>query len=58
MSYSEVKELPTAYRQWFLKRLVREFNEKNELVAGSSSNNRGEDMNKLREYENMLSKKT
>ena len=30
MSYTEVRNLPTKYRSWFLDRLVRYFKQKNE----------------------------
>tara|TARA_R110001599_G_C11874594_1_gene623320 strand:+ start:304 stop:480 length:177 start_codon:yes stop_codon:yes gene_type:complete len=58
MSYSEVKQLPTAYRRWFLSRLVKEFDSKNKAYESNSGDGNGENMSKLREYENMLSKKT
>ena len=57
MSYSEVKQLPTAYRQWFLERLVKEFSQKNEIDNGKEDIN-NDNINKLKQYENMLSNKT
>ena len=30
MSYSEVHRMPVRYRRWFLQRLVRHFEDKNE----------------------------
>ena len=37
MSYSEVHRMPVRYRRWFLQRLVRHFEEKNEASKKSSS---------------------
>tara|TARA_R110001592_G_scaffold54309_1_gene166216 strand:+ start:292 stop:471 length:180 start_codon:yes stop_codon:yes gene_type:complete len=57
MSFSEVKNLPVAYRKWFIDRIVQEFNQKNEAMSGNSNKDAGhENMSKLREYEDMLSK--
>ena len=37
MSYTEIKRLPVAYRRWFLERLVKEFNEKEEAMKEQRS---------------------
>lgn len=57
MSYSEVKQLPTAYRRWFLDRLVKEFSP-NETNSAKKEDVNSSNINKLKQYENMLSKKT
>jgi len=57
MSYSEVKDLPVAYRKWFINRIVQEFEQKNEAISGHKNQDAGhENMNKLRQYEDKLSK--
>jgi hypothetical protein len=59
MSYSEVERLPVAYRKWFIKRLVKEFNKKNEAMSGNQNQDANHDnMSKLKQYEDMLSKKS
>lgn len=55
MSHSEVYNLPVSYRKWYIKRLLKEFDSKNNKdhdAEGSSDN-----YSKLRQYEDMLSKK-
>lgn len=39
MSYSDVKQLPIRYRHWYLNRLVRHFEEKNNLFSKKNTNN-------------------
>ena len=57
MSFSEVNNLPVAYRKWFISRLVKDFEQKNESMSGNQNQDAGhENMSKLREYEDMLSK--
>lgn len=55
MSHSEVYNLPVSYRKWYIKRLLKEFDGKNnkdqDAKAGSDN------YSKLRQYEDMLSKK-
>jgi len=55
MSHSEVYRLPVSYRKWYIKRLLKEFDNKNnkDQAAESGSDN----YSKLRQYEDMLSKK-
>ena len=48
MSYSEVYRMPLRYRRWFLKRLVRHFEEKN-----SRSKTPDEPLNKLENNSNL-----
>jgi len=56
MSFSEVKDLPVAYRKWFISRLVKDFKQKNEAMSGNENKDANhENMSKLREYEDMLS---
>jgi hypothetical protein len=59
MSYSEVKGLPVRYRHWYLKRLVRHFEEKNKIREESKSNNqpKNNQMSSLSAYENALNNK-
>tara|TARA_R110000868_G_scaffold47418_1_gene155538 strand:- start:3573 stop:3752 length:180 start_codon:yes stop_codon:yes gene_type:complete len=57
MSFSEVKDLPVAYRKWFISRIVQDINQKNEAISGNQNQDAGhENMSKLREYEDKLSK--
>jgi len=57
MSFSEVNNLPVAYRKWFISRLVQDFDQKNEAISGNKNQDTNhENMSKLREYEDMLSK--
>jgi hypothetical protein len=57
MSYSEVKNLPVAYRKWFITRIVQDIEQRNEAISGKQNQDAGhENMSKLREYEDMLSK--
>jgi len=57
MSFSEVKDLPVAYRKWFINRIVQDINQKNEVISGNQNQDAGhENMSKLREYEDKLSK--
>ena len=59
MSYSEVERLPVAYRKWFIKRLIKEFDKRNEAMAGNTGSDvNHENMDKLKQYEDMLSKKS
>jgi hypothetical protein len=57
MSYSEVKNLPVAYRKWFINRVVKDAQQRNDAATGTSDVDSGhENMSKLRKYEDMLSK--
>tara|TARA_R110002167_G_scaffold132563_1_gene316847 strand:+ start:1849 stop:2025 length:177 start_codon:yes stop_codon:yes gene_type:complete len=55
MSYSEVKSLPIAYRKWYIDRLVEEFRKKNDANDTTDQAGNNDNMNKLRQYEDMLS---
>jgi hypothetical protein len=59
MSHSEVKRLPVRYRHWYLKRLVRHFEEKNKVREEIKSNgqNKNSQMSSLAAYENSLNNK-
>jgi len=57
MSYSEVYKLPVAYRRWFVDRLVQDFKQRKEALEGKASDNANHsNMDKLKQYEDMLSK--
>ena len=58
MSFSEVKNLPVAYRKWFINRVVQDIEKRNEVMrTGDQKQDAGhENMSKLRQYEDMLSK--
>ena len=59
MTFTEVKKLPIVYRKWFLKRIVREFDDQVKSLGGNRNSDLTHDnMNKLRQYEDMLTKKT
>ena len=59
MSYSEVYKLPVAYRRWFINRLVEETKRRNEpQQAAQGSDTNHSNINKLKQYEDMLSKKS
>jgi len=58
MSYSEVKSLPVAYRNWYIERLVEEFRKKNEAHNSKNQDANHDNMSKLREYEDKLSNKS
>ena len=58
MSYSEVKNLPIAYRKWYIDRLVEEFRKKNEPKSSENEDANHDNMSKLRQYEDMLSNKS
>lgn len=64
MSYSEVNKLPTRYRSWYIKRLVRYFKEKNQAMENARQGNQsstGEESHSnveaLNKYQEMLDKK-
>ena len=59
MSYSEVYKLPVAYRRWFINRLVKEVQKKNEAASGQNTGDANHNnLDKLKQYEDMLSKKS
>jgi hypothetical protein len=55
MSYSEVKSLPIRYRRWYLDRLVKHFNDKNEAANKETSPN--QDQSGFLEFEKQISSK-
>ena len=57
MSYTEVKNLPIKYRRWFLKRLVRDFEERNNQEKASSDKEKSYDMSKFDAFEKNMYKK-
>lgn len=60
MSYSDVKSLPIRYRHWYLKRLTRHFEEKNNLLSKKNDSNKVENVNDkidiINEYQNFINK--
>ena len=61
MSYSEVHRLPIRYRRWFLRRLVRHFEEKAEAHekarTESKNNSKSENMSNLDKFQSQIDKK-
>jgi len=58
MSYTEVRNLPTRYRHWFLKRLTKHFDRKNEMYEkGNPSGNKDSDFSSLNKFEESMDKK-
>lgn len=56
MSYSEVHKLPIRYRTWFLRRLVKHFDDKNKAFedvrnGGNKNSNSGNQMDMLNKFE-------
>tara|TARA_Y100001937_G_C7116400_1_gene330347 strand:+ start:358 stop:546 length:189 start_codon:yes stop_codon:yes gene_type:complete len=47
MSYSEVHRLPIRYRHWFLRRLLRHFERKNEEITKNIDKNKNMQGNNL-----------
>jgi len=59
MSYSEVYNLPVAYRKWFINRLVQDFKQRKDAIEGNGENESNHsNMDKLKQFEDMLSKKS
>ena len=59
MNYSEVYNLPIRYRHWYLKRLARHIENKNEIV-NNARNKKGDtnnNLNSLNKFEDQISKK-
>jgi hypothetical protein len=54
MSYSEVKNLPIKYRHWFLKRLVQDFEKKNE--TNDQNKSKTSDIDMLNRFEKNMFK--
>ena len=61
MSYSEVKQLPIQYRKWFLGRLVKHFNDKNDVIDSRRSKNdntqQENPLSKLSQFESQMKSK-
>lgn len=61
MSYSEVRSLPIRYRHWYLRRLVRHFEEKNKHFEDAKSNNNtvqaSDNISNLNKFESQMNKK-
>lgn len=52
MSYKEIRSLPLIYRSWFLKRLVKHYEEKSDSIEKSRNN---KDTGKKQSLEETLS---
>ena len=50
--------MPVVYRKWFLDRLLRDFTEKNKMRDNQNNDVNHDNISKLKQYEDMLSKKT
>ncbi len=58
MSYTEIRNMPTRYRHWFLKRLTKHFDKKREMYNGDkSSDQNNSDFSSLSKFEESLNKK-
>ena len=60
MSYSEVKNLPIRYRHWYLNRLARHFEERNQLqesAKNSSKTSNSENLDKFAQFESQINNK-
>ena len=60
MSHSEVKMLPIRYRNWYLNRLARHFEEKNKLhesVKNNGNNNNHGNLDKFAQFESQINNK-
>ena len=53
MQYSEVKNLPVRYRQWFVKRLVKHFQNMND----HKKDDEPIDMGNFNKFDDMIKKK-
>ena len=42
MNYSEVRSLPVPYRQWFIKRLTKQFSDEAQARKDASKSSRGD----------------
>ena len=61
MTYSEVHRLPIRYRNWFLRRLVKHFDEKNKAYEdaknGNNKNSSSGNLEKLSQFESQVKSK-
>ena len=62
MSYSEVHRLPIRYRSWFLRRLVKHFDDKNKAYEDAREKSRQTDrstgsLDKLSQFESQIKSK-
>ena len=53
MKYSEVKNLPVRYRQWFVKRLVKHF----QKINDHNSDDEPINMDNFNKFDDMVKKK-
>ena len=52
MSYFDIRVMPVYYRQWFVKRIIKDIEKNNKEKQNDSSN-----MNSLAQYEKFISEK-
>jgi len=57
MNYEEVRNLPIRYRRWFIDRLLKYFEDKNES-RNDKNKPKASNMSSLSNYEAMLNKKS
>jgi hypothetical protein len=59
MDYQTVRSLPIRYRRWFLERLIKDFEQRNQAAKGQPASNQSasENMDKLSKFEEMMSNK-
>jgi len=60
MSYSEVKSLPIRYRHWYLNRLTRHFEDRQELYESTKNKNsksKSENLDKFAQFESQINNK-
>jgi len=59
MSHSEVSNLPIRYRHWYLSRLAKHLQQKNELYDKTKprSDNNSSDHEKFKEFESQINNK-
>tara|TARA_R110001583_G_scaffold29248_4_gene102717 strand:+ start:422 stop:589 length:168 start_codon:yes stop_codon:yes gene_type:complete len=54
MSYSELRRLPTTYRRWYLKRLIKHFEETSTDKKENNTESISENIKKIDEFMDRL----
>ncbi len=57
MSYTELQRLPVRYRHWYVKRLSKHFEKKNDVANNSNKNQRINSDTPLSRIEEIFNKK-
>jgi len=57
MSFTELQKLPVRYRHWYVKRLSKHFDKKNEIMNKSSNDTGASRNSQLNRIEEMFNKK-